>query len=409
MKRVLVFCMGLLALGMASLAISGTASAGTVPDDCPNKNTAPPNNFGPNCEEAETTFSLAARKGSLYQGGTVAADWKINVQVNAPYVAPDPGDPQPDVLPLKRVNLKVPTDMTFNPNNAKTPVCTDGMFGPDTNVNQKPIDIINLCPKSVIGNGTADLFISHKNTPTGPNIKDPTLIVFNAGRVAGQPKIKIHGYSKATSAGIYMEGVLEADGTLEMAVPPLSNDSAVSRFDLRIPGTEPIKYNNVTLPESAGQDPNYLQAKCSTGSWLLTSEFILGTRDDAGNPTSPDAVLDAPDVTVPCVGKPGKPSAGKPRIGKVVVKGPAKVKRGKKATYKVTIRNTGKSTARGIRVVAKGKGAKGSAKGPNIPAGKSRTVKVKVKFTRKGKSKVTFTARSRNAGSKKAAKVVRVR
>lgn len=407
MKRALAFCLGLLALGMASLAVTGSASA-DLPEDCPNYSTAPPGNLGPNCEEAHTTFTLKPRKGSFYKGGTVAANWKINVQVDAPYVAPAPGDPEPDVLPLKQVNLQLPTDMTFNPN-PKMPVCKDSMFGPSTNPSQKPIDIINLCPKSVIGNGTADLFISHKNTPTGPNIKDPTLIVFNAGRVGGKPKIKIHGYSKATSAGIYMEGVLQPDGSLSMAVPPLSNDSTVSRFDLNIPGTTPIKYNNVTLPESAGQDPNYLQAKCSTGSWLLTSEFILGTRDDAGNPTSPDTVLDPPDTVVPCVGKPGKPAAGKPKIGKVKVKGPARVKKGRKATYRVTVKNTGKSTAKRVKVVAKGRGARGSAKGPNIPAGKSRTIKVKVKFTRKGKSKVTFTARSSNGGSKKAHKKVTVR
>lgn len=408
MKRVLALCLGLLALGMASLTVTGSASA-ALPEDCPNYATHPPNDLGPDCEEAHTTFTVAPRKGGFYKEAPVPSNWQINVQVDAPYVNPGPPPaPQPDVLPLKKVDLMMPTDISFNPD-PKMPVCTDSMYGPDSNQNQPPAAIIALCPNSVIGNGSAWLYISHKNTPSGPNIKDPTLIVFNAGRVAsgplkGRPKIKISGFSKATSAGIYMEGVLEKSGKLTINVPPLSNDSAVSRFDLNIPAPNPIKYNNITVPQSVGQDPNYLRTKCSTGNWLLTSEFTLGTRTQAGDPISPSTVLDAPDFNLPCTG-----AAGAAKLGKMSVSGPASVKKGKTGAYKVKVSNTGTATAKAVKVTAAGKGAKGSATVGNLAPGAAKTVTVKVKFTTKGKSKVTFTAKGSKGGSAKAVKTVTVK
>ncbi|MCO5315477.1 MAG: hypothetical protein M9938_04850 [Solirubrobacterales bacterium] len=405
MKRVLAFCLGLLAVAMAGLTMTATAGAWV---------THPHAAVGPNGESPDPSMTLAARTGSLYKSGYIPANWRINVEMHTPYIPPPPGDPQPDVAPLKEIDLKLPTDMTFNPK-PNMPVCTDKKMNEATDLNITPMDAIKLCPKSVIGNGTAKLFISHKNTPTGPNINDPTLIVFNAGRVAsgpqkGRPMIKIHGYSKATTAGIFMRGILEKSGRLDIKVPRLSNDSGVSQFDLNIPGAAPIKYNNKTVWESVGQDPNYLRAKCSTGNWVVDSVFILGMRDDASADSSDTWPVIAPQLNVPCTGKPGNPPAtGKAKVGKVTVKGPASAKKGKKVTFKVTVKNTGSATATGVKVTASGKGAKGSANVGSIAKGKSKTVKVKVKFTKKGKSKVSFTAKSKNGGSKKAVKTVKVK
>lgn len=409
MKRVLAYCLGVLAIAVGSFAVTSSAVADDV---------------GPNGEVAATDMSLTAQKGSLYQGGAVPANWSLDVGITQPWSS---GDVK-NIMPLKNIRAKMPTDLTFNPD-PKMPVCGPDKIGPPPiNMSVTPQTVIARCPKSVIGNGTADLYLYHKNTTGKPSLSkaDDTpavLIVFNGGRNAqGRPVIKIYGYSKATSAGIYMESPLEADGTLSVDVPRLTGDAGVGRFDLNIPGSTPIRYNYKSVPESVGQDRNYAQAKCSTGSWTVDTEFTLGYRDPNGNPSDsssgiivppaqpdPNVLLDSPRLTLPCVGKPGKPAPAKAKIGKVTVKGAGKAKRGKKVTYRVTVRNTGGAAAKGVKVVAKGKGAKGSANGGTIAAGKSKTVKVKVKFTKKGKSKVTFTAKSRNGGSKKAVKRVTVK
>lgn len=399
MKRVFAFFAGLVALAVASMAISATAGAFV---------THPPSDTGPNGEKTSANFELTPQKGSFYQGGVVPANWKINVEVTEEYN----GNPNQEILPLKQVHLKLPTDITFNPN-PKMAVCTDAMMNKDTNLSIPPQEAIALCPKSVIGNGTADLYIAHKNTATGPNLKDPVLIVFNAGVQNGLPKIKIYGFSKGTGVGIFMEGVLQKDGTLTISVPPLSQESAVGRFDLNIPGPNPIKYNYVSVRESVGQDANYLRAKCSTGSWLMTSEFLLGNRTfPAGVETGDTYPVLTPDFTTDCVGKPGNPPGeNKAKLGAVKVNGKAKAKRGKKQVYKVRVKNAGNAAAKGVVVIAKGKGVKGKTKVKigNIGAKKAKVGKLKLKFTKKGKSKVTFTVKSKNAGKKKAKKVVRVK
>jgi len=421
MKRAVAFLTGLLALAVASLALTATAGAFV---------THPPAAIGPNGEQPDPSMTLTPRSGSFYQNGFVPGNWKLNVEMHAPYVAPVPPAPQPDVAPLKQIDLRLPTDITFNPKPSMA-VCTDAKMNEGTNLSFPPMDAIALCPKSVIGNGTAKLFISHKNTPTGPNIKDPTLIVFNAGRVTaadvkfannlpasritilrgrndliGRPMIKIHGYSKATTAGIFMRGVLEKNGRLLINVPRLSNDSGVSQFDLNLPGSTPIKYSNVTVPQSVGQDPDYLRAQCSSGSWKVDSDFILGMRNELQEPTSDTWPVIAPQIDVPCTGVAGSPAA---KLGTVKLAGPAKAKKGKATAYKLTLVNGAFGDVTGIKVTAKGKGAKGSATGGSLSGTVAKTVTVKVKFTKKGKSKVTFTVSSANGGTKKVTKTVTVK
>lgn len=398
MKRVFSVCLGLLAVAMASLTLSAAAGAAD----------APASDTGPNGEKAEATMTLAAKSGTLYQGGVVPADWSMFATVTEPYLDLPGGQ---DIFPLNEIRLKLPTDMSFNPD-PKMAVCTDAMIGPNTNMSQPPVDIIKLCPKSVIGNGTAHMYLAHKNLPGGPGLKDPVLIVYNAGFQNGQPKIKVHGYSKGTGVGIFIQGVLQKDGTLILQIPQLSSDSAVGYINLNIPGPKPVMFNYKSVPESVGQDPNYLRAKCSTGTWNMGAEFVLGTRDTNSQPISDRYPVDAPPFSTTCEGTPGNPpnvGGGKAKIGKVTVKGAGKAKRGKNVTYRVTVRNAGKGVAKNVRVTAKGKGAKGSGRIGKIPAGKSKTVRVKVKFTKKGKSKVTFTATAKGAGKKNAKKVVRVR
>jgi hypothetical protein len=93
----------------------------------------------------------------------------------------------------------------------------------------------------------------------------------------------------------------------------------------------------------------------------------------------------------------------------VKVSGPAKVRKGKKATYKVKIKNGGNATAKGVRLKVSGKGLSFNTSVGKIKAGKTRTVKIKVKPRKPGKIKAKFKVTSKNAGGKTVKKKIKVR
>ncbi len=119
-------------------------------------------------------------------------------------------------------------------------------------------------------------------------------------------------------------------------------------------------------------------------------------------------MLDATSVTA---------KFGKPKLGNLKITPKSKkVKRGRKATFKVKVKNTGDGTATKLKVCAKG--PKKLVKVPkcvkpgNLAAGKSKTVKLKVtvkKGAKKGKkAKVTFTATATGAKKKSGKATVKV-
>ena len=116
-------------------------------------------------------------------------------------------------------------------------------------------------------------------------------------------------------------------------------------------------------------------------------------------PTPPDPVVPDPD-----------PIVSKASITQISVKGPKRLKRGKKATYRLIVTNSGNAAASGVKVRASGRGiASFSSSIGEIPGGASKSIKVKLKATRAGKSKITFRATSTNAGGKSAQTKVAVR
>jgi hypothetical protein len=342
-------------------------------------------------ETATNGFQMSPIKGGLFKEAPRAINWRVEVEVKAPYPA------SPQVLPMKRVTAEFPTEMSFNPD-PEMPVCGDEKVGPTVNLSISPDEVISRCPESVLGNGTAELYLARVNGANGPNLKDPVLIVFNGGRTdAGLPKIKIYGYSQSVANGIYMEGVLTKEGVLDVRIPILPFDSAVGAFNLNIPGSDSPHKNR------RGQTLNYVRTTCRYGVWSGGSRFILGTRNDAGDPTSPDVEVSAPPLTIPCDG-----ATGRPRL-KVGVKGPSVVKTRPRSVYRVTVRNTGTATARAIRIGASGRGASGKAKGASLVPGRSKTYKVKVRFRKRGKVKVRFKAVGKPSVTGAVVKKVRVR
>lgn len=127
------------------------------------------------------------------------------------------------------------------------------------------------------------------------------------------------------------------------------------------------------------------------------AEDFAGNRDES--PATRTFTVDAipPD---PIIG-PG-PIVPVPvaRIGKVSVKGPAKVRRGKKATYRVKITNAGTAAATGVKLQVRGRGVASRTSAGTIRAGQSKILKIKLKPKKAGSIKVAFKMTSKNAGGK---------
>ena len=131
----------------------------------------------------------------------------------------------------------------------------------------------------------------------------------------------------------------------------------------------------------------------------------------SGSGTCEVTMLEAVTVEAEFTADPVLP-AGKPKLANLKITPKSKkVRRGKKTTFKVKVKNTGNATAKKLKLCAKGpkklvKVPK-CAKPGNLAAGKSKTVKMKVKVkkgAKKGrKAKVTFTATA-TGGFKKTGK-----
>ncbi|MBK8293427.1 MAG: hypothetical protein IPK93_01110 [Solirubrobacterales bacterium] len=132
--------------------------------------------------------------------------------------------------------------------------------------------------------------------------------------------------------------------------------------------------------------------------------FAVRAIDEAGNTDlSEVARVFTVDTTPPDT------TIYKAKIRKVKVKGAAKAKKGKKAAYKVKVKNSGNAVARGVKLKVTGKGVKAKKSVGKIRAGKWKTVKVKLRFKKPGKIKTTFKVTSKNAGGKSAKKKIKVK
>ena len=81
----------------------------------------------------------------------------------------------------------------------------------------------------------------------------------------------------------------------------------------------------------------------------------------------------ASPLTVPLTG-----TGAKARIGRVTVTGPATLRKGKPATYKAKVTNSGNAKATGVRLVVSGRGIRVNAPVGTINAGATRTVSLRI-------------------------------
>ncbi|MDQ2699942.1 MAG: hypothetical protein M3Y23_01300, partial [Actinomycetota bacterium] len=213
--------------------------------------------------------------------------------------------------------------------------------------------------------------------------RDGVLIAFNGGRVNGQPRVKIYAYSYDTNVGTYTEAVLSKSGQLTFPIERLTSDSAVTSLNLQLPGAPIQKFiavlgQNVTIP--AGQNQNYVKARCTGSGFSMNANFQLGSRDSANMDITPTTEYNVA-TTHPCNG-----AAGKPKLRSQKVKGPKALKRGQTKVYRVTVRNNGTRVAQGVRIRVLGKWVKvRNQRAGKIAPGASKTYRVRAGLNRKAK------------------------
>jgi len=352
-------------------------------------------------ETADADISITPRGPTLFNNAFSAANLKIETAIV-------PEDPlPPTITPMKVADLGLPASprFTFRPK-ASMPVCADDQLGgPPTNVSVPVKTMIERCPQSLLGNGSAKFALGQSTSPLAT--RDGEILVFNGGRVNGKPKLKIYAYSYDTSTGIYTSAILQPNGQLRFEIPVLTADSAVRSLNLNIPGKrvvieKPLLDLTVVLP--AGSDSNYAQAKCTSGGFPWTADFTLGKRDLAGNPIGPPAFVVSDAGNYPCTGVKASARIAVPRVS-----GPRVVKRNRLATFRVLIRNTGQAPLLGARMVTSSRGIRVNTMIGRLNPGAAKTVRVRVKFRHPGRQRLVIRVARQGAGNETAVKFVRVR
>jgi len=354
-------------------------------------------------ETADADLRITPKTPTFFTNAFSSANYSLKSSILA--AGPFPGTPT--VVPMKVADISNPPSsrLTFNPK-PSMPVCADDKLGPPPTSNSIPVpEMILRCPNSLIGNGTAVFALGQSNNPLA-NLAGEVL-VFNGGRSGGLPKIKVYAYSYDTGVGIYTDAILQPNGRLLFDIPRLTADSSVRQLNLDIPGQKVVINKTVPTPQvvtlPAGQDPNYVQAKCVGDAFPWTADFTMGSRDAGGNPIGPPQFVISDTGSDACTGV-----AGSARIGSVQVIGRARVKRNRPAIYTVRVRNTGNIAATGVRLRVSGRGVSANVAVGSINPRATRTVRVRLRPRAVGRIRALFRATSRNAGTRAAAKIIRV-
>lgn len=347
-------------------------------------------------ETATAESSLEPRiSKTFFQNAFVPASWRLQTTVSAP------NPPNAALLPTRKITMQLPdsAQLRFQPSG---PICPDNLVGPSpTNVSVPVPVIVKRCPNSVIGNGLARFLLAGNNQPELE--LDGQVVLFNGGLRQGLPLIKFYAFSYTTGVGIYTETVLETSGRMVVEFPVLSYDSAVNFLDIKIPSAArqdylPASDSWVTVP--GGKWPRFVQARCASGSFPFEADFLLGERLDNGEPIGPATELLGIGSASACQGATARALLAKPAL-----RGPKTPRQ--KATYRVVIRNSDWLPLRGVTVRALG--ARGSLRVGSLAGRASRTVRLPVRFAKKGAVRLGVLVRSSNGGSKKVFLPVRVR
>ena len=330
-------------------------------------------------EVASSTLEMTPIGGKLYREARVPVEWRVEARITAPF-------PEvPKIRPIKAITAGFPKEMAFVPGFG-LPVCPDRILSPaSTNIGIPAEEMIGKCPRALIGNGRAKLYLAANNSANGTQLNGTELVIFYGGRTStGTPRLKVYGYDREVNAGVYMEGTWK-DNVLEVSIPKLPFGTSTGFFELAIPG------RNNGFPGRVGRDPGFVRASCPNGFWAGTSEFLLGDRLDNGEPTGEEALIRAPDFRADCVGLEGRPAVRLKAVG-----GSKSVRR--RSSVTVVVLNPGTATARDVKVRFSGRGVKATPipRISSLAPGASRKVSTKVSFSRKGRIRLRITASGRD-------------
>lgn len=220
----------------------------------------------------------------------------------------------------------------------------------------------------------------------------------------------------ATKAGTTYSCTALAASNLTLAGGPL--DFATGAFSAS--GSVPTP---AVRPDDAASTP-YCLAFALNSSALPAVSTVASTY--AGTVTIPGVVpLPKPAAPAPTAPKPSTPAApttpstptapaAKPGRLAVTVSKPKTVKRGKSTVTKVVVRNTGAGTARSVtlKVAAAGKGVSPRSTSKTyatIGAGKSRTLNLRLRSTKKAAKSSAVKVTVKGAGGLSASKSTRLR
>lgn len=202
--------------------------------------------------------------------------------------------PDPTIQPLKVAKLKFPSHKTmrFIPKRRGLPVCRASGAALSTS----PAQAEALCGRSRVGNGSATFQLAQNNSPLAFRVG--SVLVYYGGRVGRtrDVKLKFSAWSDDTNAGVYAQGILRRDGSMNIAMPRLTADSSVTSLNIAIPGgTRTITWaSGGSTVLGAGLDRKFVRAKCRRGRKLaFRGTFLLGSRSQTGQDIGTTTVVNA--------------------------------------------------------------------------------------------------------------------
>jgi hypothetical protein len=194
--------------------------------------------------------------------------------------------------PLKEAKLKFPARRTlrFVPRKKRLPVCRASK----TALSTSPAQAEARCAKSRVGNGSATFQLGQFNSPAAFRVG--SVLIYYGGKVGRTRDVRLRfsAWSNDTGAGVYAEGILRRDGSMNIKLPVLTADSSVTSLNLAIPGAKrTITWasggSTVLAP---GRDRRFVRVKCKRGRKLaFKGTFLLGDRSSTGQPTGPTTTV----------------------------------------------------------------------------------------------------------------------
>ncbi len=157
-------------------------------------------------------------------------------------------------------------------------------------------------------------------------------------------------------------------------------------------------------------DGKYTVKNLAADSYSLTFRDCLNTEDPfvteyhSRASVAEDTITTGVDVQLVT-----NPDPSEAVIDEVSVKGPAKTRKGKRVTYRVTVKNSGSLPAIDVEVKVRARGINSSESAGKIAAGSTKTIPITLIPRKSGKKNLSFYVKSSNAGKKRVTKRIFVR